>query len=439
MGKEIKVDVSPEGLKEQVVDLSEEQNDEIARQADEEYDKEHMSEEEFKKKKDDEKAEEEENKTEEEKEAEEAKQKKADEEEEAKEKEAKEKEAKENEENKGDDDEAKQKEKDKQKEEEEEAKKAKELEEGLTDEQKAEIEKQEQDQIKIIVEKEEVSEEEAKEILEKDKSIIKKYKGSPYELSRGYRNLQSLQSKTQKDLDTAKSQIQDSQREVEIQVANSAPTVKSIADGIRNGVLKDDKGNVFTEGHIIKSAKEEHPTATKDMDDDEVLEFASEKILTSMKTAKENYLSNLKTEAGERREKLLSDLPESDVEFKKEIKSVLDKVSDARVVSSNFILKDVVRWAKGDKLDALKKDMEAKVKKAYSDGVKKGEENAKVLGEKPPVGGDGKPPKKKGSDNASLTPKEQQRARDMFESTGMEEAEMFKSYKEIYPDGEDDL
>ena len=428
MGKEIKVDVSPEGLKEQVVDLSEEQNDEIARQADEEYDKEHMSEEEFKKKKDDEKAEEEENKEEKTEETEDN-----DEKDEKDEKDKKDEEA-EDEDKKEVEDEGKDEDK-----KEEDGKKNKEEESEQTDEQKAEIEKQEQDQIKIIVEKEEVSEEEAKEILEKDKSIIKKYKGSPYELSRGYRNLQSLQSKTQKDLDTAKSQIQDSQREVEIQVANSAPTVKSIADGIRNGVLKDDKGNVFTEGHIIKSAKEEHPTATKDMDDDEVLEFASEKILTSMKTAKENYLSNLKTEAGERREKLLSDLPESDVEFKKEIKSVLDKVSDARVVSSNFILKDVVRWAKGDKLDALKKDMEAKVKKAYSDGVKKGEENAKVLGEKPPVGGDGKPPKKKGSDNASLTPKEQERARDMFEDLGMEEAEMFKSYKEIYPDGEDDL
>lgn len=283
-----------------------------------------------------------------------------------------------------------------------------------------------------------LTEAEAKEVLEKDKAVVKKFDGEPYKLARGYRDIQSRATKAEEALKHTQGLMEQHQIEAAANAKITIPVVKGL---IANGKITDGKGGFLTEGQVIAATKEAHPSQTKDKEDEEIIEFAAEKIRDSYLKGQDVIKADRKTKASTKRDELLAKLPEDAKDFETEIKGEVAKFSDAQILSPSFDLTDVIRWAKGNKYDVLKVDQEKFGQERYDAGLKKGQEEAKALGERQP----GPKIKGKGKQHASsltreLNQREQTRALDMYDGLkDLNETEKFKMYIEQFPNENDEF
>lgn len=294
------------------------------------------------------------------------------------------------------------------------------------------------EEIKSVSEKEKITEEEAKTlIIDKNKKIVEKYGNNALKLAHGYRNLQSETSRVQQELKNTQAQLQDVHIQAKDTFARKEFSIADVKAKIQNGGFLDDQGNVISEEHIVDGTRKSFPSVTKNMEDEDILEYASERILDAQKRIQEKMIHDMGSNAAQRREEMLTNLPETDKEFEANIKAVLKETPDERILSSDFKLDYVIHWAKGQKYDNLKKEVETKVTEAFEKGKKQGEESAKVLGIKDALNtissNKGTGTKKYGR---TLSDKEKLRARQMFDGSLADENEMYKSYIEIYPEGE---
>lgn len=290
--------------------------------------------------------------------------------------------------------------------------------------------------IKALMESEKVSEEQAKEILVKDKATSEKFGNDSIKLARGYRNLQSRATKAEeqaKQYEYTLKQLEDQQ------ISNVNMTADVIKQKIVNGQFKDNKGNVRSEGEIVEAFRRQYPTLSREKEDDECLTMAAEKIKEAWNEGIQNIQRQNASQATEKRRELLSNLSDNDKEFEPVIKNMLEKSSDSQVLSPVFDLKDIIQWAKGAKFDDLNAQIKQKEQEAYERGLKKGQEEAKILGERTPAPQVQRGARKTSSLARELNTAEQQRARDMFDHLDVSDREKFKLYIEVYPEPEEGI
>lgn len=288
--------------------------------------------------------------------------------------------------------------------------------------------------VKDIMEGEKITEEQAKEVLAKDKGTVEKYEGNTLKIARGYRHAQSLAAKTEKELKHTQDQLQQTREYLKGQLESQKPKIEEIKKQIIEGKLIGSDKKAISEAEIIEGCKGKYPSLTKNMDDEAVVEFAAGKIIEGIEKSYELSKQERVQQASERRAELLSTLPEDAKEFQEPIKQLLDKTPDISVISPTFNLSDMIQWAKGAKYD----EMKGKIAEARAEGIKIGEENAKALGEKTSTDKGGKAPVKTKKLLRELNDAEKERALNMYESaTSLTEEQKFTKYIELYPEGEE--
>jgi len=249
---------------------------------------------------------------------------------------------------------------------------------------------------------ESVSEDEARELLLSEAKFAEKYDNDPKKIARAARNTQVMLGKTQEELKQAKAK------------PSPAPIpLVGLKDVIEKGEFEVG-GKKISKEKFISAYRETEPDITEDMEDNKVFPLALKEMKARIEKSMTQNREVLKSEAGKKRTELISKLSEVDKKYLPDIKPLIDETPDAQIMSEQFNLADMVRWAKGGI------DIEKVEKESYAKGLAKGKEEAKILGEKGPVGGTGKKKTKKeaktGSAAEQLSETDKTRALEMFDN-----------------------
>lgn len=266
------------------------------------------------------------------------------------------------------------------------------------------------DIIKSYAERNSISEEEAKEEIEANRSILKKYKDDPIELAKAYRNLQSTYDK-QKVSETHNQQ---------------ARMVSDIMADPNAFVAKAERENA---PKWVEEYRKTYPAKSEMMTDAVIIEECRQVALNQVKGQISEYQIKLKSESNERRQELIKSIPEADRPFATEIGKVLAKLPDVQVIDKGFNFEDLVRWARGS---------DGSIKKLIKDAEERGYKMAqegKILGEKfiAKTPSSLKPKAKENvSHGGQLSSFEQRRAREMFSSAYDNDEERYEAYIDVY-------
>ena len=246
----------------------------------------------------------------------------------------------------------------------EKAEKAKEGDAGKVDEgKKADADKVDKDYVALIVQQDStdeipVSEDEAREVLTKEKAIAEKY-GIAYTkenraMIKAYRNMQQFATKVLEEAKQGK-QVGDDGKEYLVINGKQVPLEEAKAD-------------------LVENYRERFPILTKEKEDDEVFEMAQRDLMVHAQVKDEQDRMRHKSDAAEKRKSFVANLPEKAKPYLNDIKVILEKSSDAQILGPNFDIKDVINWAMGKNVDQM---LDAAEKR----GIEKGKEQAKILGE----------------------------------------------------------
>lgn len=250
----------------------------------------------------------------------------------------------------------------------------------------------------------------AKQELESDLGIAKKYENDPRKLARAYRNIQTLYSKTDSELKKIKSE----------------PEILAEGEMVFRGKRYNKEQ---TRAILIDAYRKDHKEQSESMDDDEVYQTAIGELKKRGSELAKAESDKIAAEAIKKRTDHISGLSESDKKFGDEVKEIIEMIPDHAVINENFSIKDTVFWVKGKHYDD---DLSKAVKEAEERGYKRGTEERKIIGERPPVGS-GSAPKKKSAGVETLTPEEKDRALTMYQSVSNKSDEekyaMFAEYK----------
>ncbi len=269
-------------------------------------------------------------------------------------------------------------------------------------------------EIKTYAAEHKISEEEARTDFESREKILEKYKGDPKQLAIANLHLQRLYTKTQEELKAVK--------EAKPLEAAKKLTIEDGVKLIEEGKVVLDNGKVLTREDAVRIYREKYSDISDGLDDDAVVKLVAEKLIEGNARQQEKNLLEISAKSKEKRATLLNSLPETDKKFIPEIQPLLEKYPDAAIMSENFKLDDLVLWAKGKTYD---KDIKEIGEKEY----KRGLEQAKIIGQRPPL--DGGHSKTKGKTKTSLTDEQKKTALDMYEGTTFTEQEKYDNYAEL--------
>ena len=281
---------------------------------------------------------------------------------------------------------------------------------------KAETKKKEELDVKVetYAGEKKISNDDARKVLESAGKIIEKYSGDSEKIAIANLGLQQLVSKKDEEILAVK------------QEANQPKRPQSAREwevGIK------DKGLTRTDGKWVgwetdvEDYRAKNEAETEGMDDEQVLKIVAKEIhLRSDAHFKEQSLK-AKTDADEKRIKLVDAIPEKDKQYTDDVRGLLKTVPDRIILSENYSVEHSLRWARGgyftpDKITELEKAAELK-------GFERGQASKKIISG--PIG-DGSPPKSKGT--ITWTEKEKEAAFDMFPNVE-DEKERFKLWKEV--------
>jgi len=190
----------------------------------------------------------------------------------------------------------------------------------------------------------------------------------------------------------------------------------NIIKDIDKGKFKTAKGEVFTREKVIEAYRKENEEICELLDDETVLKMAAKDAAKHFVTQREKIGMEMASKAKDKRASLYASLSDADKAFLPEIKPLIDKLPDAHILSESFSIEDTLRWAKGKTFDQAVKDAEER-------GFKRGQSEAKILGEKTKPG-EGKPPVKKGT--RTLSDKEKKRALEKYDGQSISDEEKYK-------------
>lgn len=274
----------------------------------------------------------------------------------------------------------------------------------------------EADRAKAIEElalKESLTLKEAEEQILKDEATINKYKKDPVEMARALRH-------TQREMDRAKAELEATRKAAG---QPPAPVLNNVKDYVQSQIepIKD---------KLIPAYRKENPELTEGLSDDHVYGLIKKDATDRTVKILEENESKIVSSAKEKRAELIMGLAEQDKTLLPDIKAQLDRCNARQLLSKDFNVQDIVDWAWGRQKDRF-------VKEAEDRGFKRGQEGAKILGEKTPGAGN----KQAGGGGAAktsgsrLSDEQKERALDMFDGAeGMADEDKFSAYIETYPE-----
>jgi F0F1-type ATP synthase membrane subunit b/b' len=268
-----------------------------------------------------------------------------------------------------------------------------------------ELKAQEEEEVKQYALKHGMTEDDAKEDLSKSKALLSKYK-SPLEMAKAHRILESEYHKL-------KAKADEPQDPMQKMAQNPVTEVKTWVEANREKLVEDYRKNF--------------PEKSEMMSEGAILEELSERLLDRYQVwAKEQEIQTSQ-KAMSKRSELLESLSKEDREFIVDIKAVLNGTPDNQVVSDDFSMKDIVRWAKGGKYDDA-------IKKAREEGYKAGREEKRIIGEKsaPKEPNGSQAPAKSRTLPWAGTTRQKERALSMFDGLNVSDEEKFAMYNETY-------
>lgn len=273
-------------------------------------------------------------------------------------------------------------------------------------------EKEAQDKrVKDLAAEQKISEEDARKEIESYSRIAEKYKRDPEQMAKAL-------LRSQREFQKLRDQNQEAQNR---QIEQSL----EIKEGDELSISGKKLSWEEAKPQIVETMRKREPELTEDMDDDQVVRVALREINKQRKLAYEDQKVKITEDARAKREEIISGL-DVDEKFIPEIKSFLDEAPDRVVLDNRFDIQEAVMWAKGKHYDS---DLKAHGEREY----KRGLEDRKILGEKGgagPVGG-GKSKSNDGESKKgwnSLSESAKTRAREMYESAGFTEQEMYEAY-----------
>lgn len=250
--------------------------------------------------------------------------------------------------------------------------------------------------------------EEAEAQIAKDEATVNKYKNNPVELARALRQAQSYGDKAKAELDAVK------------KAGNNppAPVLNNVKDYVEHQLepIKD---------KVVESFKKEYPELCEDQTDNYIYGLIKKDAIDRTLKVMEENNSKLSSAAKEKRATIILGLSDQDKTYLPDIKAILDRTSDRQVMAKDYDIKDIIYWAKGKQIDKVVKDAEER-------GFKRGQEQAKILGEKTP--GSKTPQPSSGAKKPTLTDVQQERALNMFDVPSMSDQDKFDAYVETYPE-----
>jgi hypothetical protein len=290
------------------------------------------------------------------------------------------------------------------------------------DEEKANREKAETEakeamdqEVKAFAAENKVSEDDARKELEHIQNVGKKYGNDTKKLSKAFLAQQRENVKLQERLKDISKPKPLSAEQIPL------PKMVELIEGGHITV----NGKAVPKEQVLEGYRQQFPDITEGLEDDKVLQLAA-------KDLRDKFIENAKVDqskiseaASKKRAALLEALSPEDKAFIADIQPILDKTPDEMVLAEDYTINEYILYSRG-------KNAEAREKAAYERGLKKGKEEAKIVGQKPPVGG-GLPPVKKDNQEtniAAMSEADKNRAKAMYDGSPMTEKEMFLAYIE---------
>jgi hypothetical protein len=279
----------------------------------------------------------------------------------------------------------------------------------------------EEKKIQELAEKDNLTVEEARKVKEHIKSFRDKYKDDPEELAKANYFLQSHYHRVEEELKG----IKEAKQEAAL-VPQDVP-VEAIIAHIEQGKMQMN-GAAASKDQVIAAYRKFEPDLTADLDDERVLILAAKEYKVNLDREVSKQKAELPAKAKDKRESLYTSLGEADKKFLPRVKEVVEKLADVHVLSSNFSLEPYILFAKGEQYDVAMKSFDKDKREHGEREFKRGQEQAKIIGQRTSIPADGKPPL---NDNSSgnLTSDEKKRALEMYDTLPhLSETEKFKMY-----------
>ena len=258
--------------------------------------------------------------------------------------------------------------------------------------------------------------EDARKTLESVAKIREKYEGDPDKIAEAALNLQRMVAQKDEEIQAAKDvasqpRMPESAKEWEVAIKEKGMALAG--------------GKVLSWEEVVKAYREDNEDTTDGVQDDQVLKMVSKEISAQQEAHFVKQSSAIKKLADEKRDKLITSIPEGDKQYAADVKKLLKTVPDRSILKKDYSIEHSIRWARGghftpDKVAELEKAAEAK-------GFERGQAKGKIV---TGPGGGGKPPK--GSKTVLLTEGKKNDAREMF--PGLNDKEAFAAYAEVQED-----
>ena len=268
--------------------------------------------------------------------------------------------------------------------------------------------------VEAYAKEKEVAPEEARKTLESAGKISEKYSNDPEQIAIANLGLQQLVATKDEEIRAVKEEANQPRRP---QSAGEWEIAIKERGLVRTG------GGVDNWETVVKHYREKNEKDTEGLEDDQVLRLVAKEIHLGSKAYYKEQSLKAKTDANEKRDKLVTAIPEKDKQYADEVKSLLKTVPDSVILNKDYTIEHSLRWARGgyftpDKVAELEKAAELK-------GFERGQASKKIISG--PTGKSGTP-KSKGT--ISWSEKEKEEASDMFPNVA-DEKERYKLWKEI--------
>jgi hypothetical protein len=259
-----------------------------------------------------------------------------------------------------------------------------------------------------------ISVDDARKTLESAGKIKEKYKSDVDEIAIANLGLQHLVAKKDEEIRAVKEEASQPRR---------PQSAREWEVAIKERGLVSPEGKQANWEQVVADYRKANESETEGLEDEQVLRIISKEIHLRSDAHFKELKAKAKSEADDKRTKLLKAIPETDKQFSDEVKELLKTVPDAVILNPNYDIDHSVRWARGghftpDKIAELEKAAEER-------GFKRGQATKKIVSG--PIGKGGPP---KGDGAVTWTTKEKNEAFDMFPNVA-DEKEVFKLWKDV--------
>ncbi len=265
-----------------------------------------------------------------------------------------------------------------------------------------------------------VSEDDAREVIEGRVAVSKKYDNDPKKLAHALRSLGSEYSKEKAaHIETAKALDQAGLN------AMASGSIKP------EEVFTKGDGSKLTRQEVIDTYRESYPGQTDGKEDDEIYDLSRQSLLRHLQDQRRVTSSNVKTDAKSKRVELMSNLPKDAEPYKDSIKQMLDMMPDGAVAGKGFNLNEIIDVHKG-------RDTNRLVQEAEKRGFKRGLERRRIVGSHRTPAGSGKTSKgsKDESGKHGLSKENQDKALDFYAGHQIPDARKYELYADIIKNDE---